>query len=45
MNPGIESASPVSPALCLDSSPPEPSGIPITLYKSDIIEWKPLGLG
>ena len=44
-NPGIEPASSVSPALQLGSSPTEPSGIPITLYKLDIIKWKPPGAG
>ena len=43
-NPGIEPASPVSSALQFGSSPTEPSGIPITLYKLDI-KWKPPGAG
>ena len=36
-NPGIEPASPVSPALQTDSLPSEPSGKPFTMYTS--IKW------
>ena len=37
LNPGIEAASPVSPALQTDSLPSEPSGKPFTMYTS--IKW------